>query len=171
MPVEPIKSKDRAEELNRLIVQQGHVVRSMQYADWKPNDDEQAEINARAARMIELIELLGAHVNAPGYGGEVIRPERYINDRIAAWLKMNPLMLSQRRNKRLVEDEAAGNLDNGVAVQIGETDKGYHYMLQATDCSVVGGILRFFVPESVAEHFRQQGRRQLQRSLQRELGL
>lgn len=146
------KIKARAEEYEELIVKQGHVVRSMQFSEWKPTDYEQQTIDARAARMIELAEMLGSDA-----------AEREVNDRIAAWLRANPLALGKRRVKRIIEDPASGNLDGTVEIQIGEpTNSGYFYQVLASDCTNRAGSLRFTVPESVAEYFRQQGRRQLQ---------
>lgn len=162
----PIKSKDRAEELNRLVVEQGIVTRNWKYG--APVNEERERIDARAARMIELVELLEAHVNAPGYEGEEITPERYVNDRIAAWMRANPLPLAQDRLINMLDDSG----DNGVYVRIGEDDKRYEYRFMADDCTVSGmGQLVLKVPESVAEYFRQQGRRQLQRSIRNDLGI
>lgn len=148
-----IKQQERAEEYHRLIVEQGNVVRSIQFSEWKPNDVEQKKIDARAKRMIELAEMLGYE-----------EPEREINDRIASWLRANPLALGKRRVKRLIEDPALGNLDNGVSIQIGslESKQGYYYQVLAADCVIRQGSLHFSVPESVAEYFRQQGRREIQ---------
>lgn len=156
------KSADRAAEMNRLLVEQGHVTRSMKYtASWTPTEDEQEVIRARAARLIELAEMLGQ-----------AEPEAYVNERLAAWLKMNPLSLGKRRVKAIIDDPASGNIDNTVVIQVGDpTNGGYHYSCLADDVSNHGGLLRFTVPDSVAEYFRQQGRRQLQRSIRGELGL
>jgi hypothetical protein len=146
------KTKNRAEEFNWLIVAQGHVTRSMQFGDYRPTDVEQREIHERATRMIELAEMLGFK-----------DAEREVNDRIASWLRANPLALGKRRVKRIIEDPASGDLDNGVTIQIGDAAAGgYFYQVLAADCANRNGILHFTVPDSIAEHFRQQGRREVQ---------
>lgn len=160
MPALPT-SADRAVEFNRLLVEQGHATRSMKYG-WQPDDTERQAIDARATRLLELAELL------PGTpkGRD---PGAYVNERIASWLRANPLALT---NHRLVErvretekaiNSAVGNTC-GVSVQIGEGDSAYHYSVMADDLVAVraGGRVVVRVPESVAEHFRQQGRRELQ---------
>lgn len=167
-----VTSAERAAEMNTLIVEQGHATRSVKYG-WKPTPEEQAVINARAERLVELVELLDAHVAAPGYPlGEQVTPERYVNDRIAAWMRANPLALTNHRMlERLEENTRTGNLDAsntcGVTVQIGEDSAAYHYAVMADDFVALrgGGRVLFRVPESVAEHFRQQGRRALQSEL------
>lgn len=147
------KPADRAAEYQRLVVEQGHVTRSMQFSEWKPTEEEQQVIARRAARLIELAELLGYE-----------EPERQVNESIAAWCRMNPLALSKRRVLRLIEE--AGNVDGQVSIQIGDighkTKGGYFYQVLASDASLRNGVLHFTVPESVAEHFRQQGRREIQ---------
>jgi hypothetical protein len=188
MPTTPT-SADRAAEFNRLLVEQGHVTRSMKYG-WEPDDDDRKAIDARSIRLLELCEMLGAHVNAPGYGGEAITPGRYVNDRIASWLRANPLPLSMERVRSLLTEHPLYALEGGVAVTIGELGSGgYQYRVMADDfawsgarvegeCShspahetndadcehrVVRGDMVLRVPDSVAEHFRQQGRRAIQR--------
>lgn len=168
------KNIDRAAEMNRLIVEQGHATRSIA-AGWEPTDEEQAVIRERGARLVELVELLGAHLNAPGMGHDPITAEHYVNERIAAWLRMNPLGLT---NQHLVEKvEPTRNLpsgaDNtcGVSIQIGEGDRAFYYAVMHSDLMVTTGRVTFQVPEDVAEHFRQQGRRKAQREMQHALGL
>jgi hypothetical protein len=178
MPNHQNKSKERAEELNQLIVMQGIMVRTMKYAALGEQGfmEPEAETEARARRLIELVEMLGAHVNAPGYEGEEITPERYVNDRIAAWMRMNPLPLSHTHlttgieNMREEHPEVSSNAN--VYVVIGEGEKRYEYRVMVDDFEINHvQQVKLQVPEGVAEHFRQQGRRQLQRALQRELGL
>lgn len=155
---------DRAAEFNRLLVTQGHATRSMKYGH-KPGEEELREIVARTARLVELAELLG-------YEG----PEAYVNERLAAWLKMNPLPLAMEHLQAIFE-EPLYSTDNGIYVQIGELAKnGYQYRVMrddfawtgareepAEDGTVVRGEMVLRIPDSVAEIFRQQGRRQLQR--------
>ena len=155
----PVTTAQRAAELNSLIEQQAFVTRSMSYG-WKPTDEEQAEITARADRLHELAELLGLgrQWDPPNVG-------RYLNDRIRDWIRANPLALTKRRVATLIE-ESPSNIDGQVSIQIGEPSKGgYYYQVVAADLEVVGGVLRFTVPESVAEYFRQQGIRSLQADL------
>lgn len=177
---------DRAVELNRLIADQGRAAQRMQYG-WKPTDEEQAELNRKAERMHELAELLDA---AKLYGDIPIG--KYLNDRVATWLKSNPLPLSMQRVLDLINPPASYSLEGGVSVVIGETgDGGYMYRCMADDfawsgarlegqCAhepthdrndaachhqVVRGDMVLRVPDSVAEYFRQQGRRALQSEL------
>ena len=151
-------SADFAAEFNHLLVTQATATRSMHHG-WKPTESEQTEINDRATRLLELAQLLGQD-----------NPGAYVNERIAAWVRANPEALT---NQRLVEkvretektmNEQVGNVC-GVSVQIGEGDRAYHYAVMVDDLAAVrgGGRVIFRVPESVAEHFRQQGRRALQR--------
>lgn len=152
------KSADRAAEFNRLLVIQGNVTRSMKYG-WRPDDEEREEIQQRAARLIELAELIG-HEEAP---------EEYVNERIAAWMRANPLTLTNNHLAEVAEKSRhSGNPDTGITkpvhIQIGEPGKGgYFYGLLADDLRDEPNRILLAVPESVAEHFRQQGRRQIQR--------
>lgn len=168
MPTLPT-SADRAAEFNRLIVEQGHVTRSMKYG-WEPDDEQKAVIDARAIRLLELAELL------PGVSKDV-EAGHYVNERIASWLRANPLALTNHRLIELVREttktlnESVGNTC-GVSVQIGEGDQAYHYAVMADDLVAVrsGGRVIFRVPESVAEHFRQQGYRKRSREIASALG-
>lgn len=155
MPV----SAERAAEFNRLLVEQGTATRSMKYG-WKPTDEEKAEIDARAVRLIELAELAGITAGQT--------PERYVNERLASWLTMNPLVLEIARVKRIIENYEGQDVPlEEVRVQIGDVDKGYAYRVMADDLQLsfqsAKGVIVLKVPDSVAEHFRQQGRRSLQR--------
>lgn len=155
MPTLPT-SADRAAEFNRLLVEQATVTRSMKYG-WKPDEEQRAAIDARATRLLELAQLI--HADA--------EPGRYVNDRIAAWLRMNPLPLEPAVIVDAVEHYADGTCPlEGVRVQIGPVDGGYGYRAMRDDfqLSFTGGVgvAVVNVPDSVAEHFRQQGRRALQ---------
>ncbi len=152
------KDAQRAEEFNRLLVTQANVTRNMKYG-FRPDSDEKATIEARGVRLNELAELLpGAKANAEHAPFE---PGAYVNERIASWLKANPLLLSTR----MVDDLIEGVGPNGtVTVVIGDGAKGgYWYTCHADDLESANGQIRLNVPEGVAEHFRQQGRRQIQR--------
>lgn len=152
-------SKTRTEEFNRLLVQQATVTQSMKYDPSVGKGKDWPVIQQRAARLVELAELMG-----------YADPEAYVNERIAAWLRMNPLALTnQMLLERVQETTKTYNPDTGnvcgVTVQIGEGDHAYGYAVMADDLAAVrgGGRVIFRVPESVAEFFRQQGRRQLKR--------
>jgi hypothetical protein len=150
-------SADFAAEFNRLLVTQGHVTRSMHHG-WKPSDEQQAEINDRATRLLELAQLLGQD-----------NPGKFVNDRIAAWMKMNPEALTSEQVRDLIESFRQPNADTGVTtgvfIQIGDPGNGgYHYRVMRDDLTYNGQVV-FQVPDSVAEHFRQQGRRALQAEL------
>ncbi len=145
----------RAEEFNRLLPMQGTATRSMRYG-WRPTDEQRAAIDERAARLNELAELICPHI------GEANPPE-YVNKRIASWMKANPLTLTTKFVADIIEQVG---VNASVTVQIGEPGKGgYFYQCHADDLITQNGQVRLSVPESVAEHFRQQGRRQIQREL------
>ncbi len=173
---------DRAAELNRLIVEQATAAQRMSYG-WQPTDSEQQALNRSAVRMHELVELLDIHASEPD------NPGKYLNDRIAAWLKANPLPLSMQRVLDLINPPASYSLEGGVSVIVGDLQLGgYMYRVMADDfawsgarlegqCThdpahdrsdaachhqVVRGDMVLRVPDSVAEYFRQQGRRALQ---------
>jgi hypothetical protein len=178
MPNHKTKNMERAEELNQLIVMQGIIVRTMKYAALGEQGflEPDSDTEARARRMIELVEMLEAHVNAPGYGGEKITPERYVNDRIAHWVERNPLPLTHTHLTtgiaNMVEENPEVSTNANVYVVIGEGEKRYEYRVMVDDFKInAAHQVQLQVPESVAEFFRQQGRRQTQRALQRELGL
>ncbi len=160
------KDAQRAEEFNRLLVTQASVTRSMKYG-FRPDPDEKATIEARGVRLNELAELLpGAKANAEHAPFE---PGAYVNERIASWLTANPLTLSTR----MVGDLIEGVGPNGtVTVVIGDSTKGgYWYACLADNLEEVNGQIQLKVPDSVAEHFRQQGRRQIQREFADLMGL
>lgn len=153
----PVTSADRSAELNRLIVEQGRATQSMRYG-WRPTTEEQQVVNDRGARMHELAELL----NLGGRDGV----GKYLNDRIAAWLEANPQALTSQEVYKLIDSFRSPNPDTevitGVHIQIGDPVRhGYHYRALRDDL-VYNGQLTFKIPDSVAEYFRQQGRRQLQ---------
>jgi hypothetical protein len=162
-------SASRAEEMNRLIVKQGQATRSMKYG-WVPDEETKARIEKDATRLDELAELLSM-------GDSDSTPEAYVNDRIAAWVRMNPLPLSMERVRSLLTEHLLYSLEGGVLVSIGDLKaSGYQYRVMADDFAwsgarvegegdneVVRGDMVLRVPDSVAEHFRQQGRRALQR--------
>lgn len=151
MPTLPT-SADRAAEFNRLLVEQGFVTRSMKYG-WQPDDAERETIDARATRLLELAELM------PGI---TVEPGTYVNDRLAAWLRMNPLALT---NQILAEKLTTEGVHT-ISVQVGDPrDRGYRYALVVDDVEQQYGGTVLRVPDSVAEYFRQQGRRALQSEL------
>ena len=180
----------RAEEFNRLLVEQGLATRSTKYGI-EFTDEQRAVVEARGVRLLELAELM----EPKGWvdGAYVVRePGAYVNERIAAWLKANPLALSMQRVLDLITPPALYSLSGGVNVIIGKLgDGGYIYRVMAddfgwsgariegtcshdlrhedndADCShqVVFGDMVLRVPDSVAEHFRQAGRRQVQREV------
>lgn len=157
-------SADRAVEFNELLVEQATTARSMKYG-WKPDLADQQWIDVRATRLLELAELLPSVTEEPG---------RYVNDRIAAWLRANPLPLDPAHIAESVEHYATTECPlEGVRVQIGPVDSGYGYRAMRDDfqLSFVGGVgvVVIQVPDSVAEHFRQQGRRALQSELRNAL--
>lgn len=151
-----IKQQERSEEYTRLIVEHGNITRNLQFTGWKPTDEEREIINIRYKRLVELAEMLGYD-----------KPADAVNEQLVKWLKMNPLALTKRRVKQLIEGSPS-NVDGQVSIQIGDLGYGsgrpggYYYQVLASDCEITTGVLRFTVPESVAEHFRQQGRREIQ---------
>jgi hypothetical protein len=142
-------SASRAEEMNRLIVKQGQATRSMKYG-WVPDEETKARIEKDATRLVELAELLSM-------GDSDSTPEAYVNDRIAAWVRMNPLPLSMERVRSLLTEHLLYSLEGDDFAWSGARVEG------EGDNEVVRGDMVLRVPDSVAEHFRQQGRRALQR--------
>ncbi|HMM95343.1 hypothetical protein [Phycicoccus sp.] len=152
----------RGEEFNRLLAEQGFVTRSMKYG-YRPDDEAKAAIDARAARLVELAELFG-----PAILGD-LTPERYVNDRIATWVTANPLALTTQRVQELIEGPPrpphVSASVRTVRAKIGTPGSGgYLYQFTADDVAITdGGAFELVIPDSVAEHFRQQGRREIQR--------
>lgn len=150
MPTLPTPA-DRAAEFNRLVVEQAIVARNAKHKI--PQTEDAARIDARATRLLELAELINP----------TTEPGRYVNDRIAAWLRMNPLPLTVGALAAAAE---AATADQGVYVTIGELGNyGYQYRVMRNDLTTDGRPCTIQVPDSVAEHFRQQGRRALQSEL------
>lgn len=172
MATQPV-SKARAEEFNRLLVEQATVTRDMKYDPSLGKGKEFVPIQQRAARLVELAELM-----------DMREPEKYVNERIAAWVRMNPLPLSMGRVRALLTERPLYSSEGGVAVSIGDLGAGgYQYRVMADDFAwsgarVVGtgdnetvlGDMVLRIPDSVAEHFRQQGYRRRSREIASTLG-
>jgi hypothetical protein len=154
----PMSQKQSA-EYNELIVQQGNLARSMKYAATigKPLDltDEQEEAQrGRAVRLVELATIAGYYDD----------PEAEVNRRIAAWMQYNQLSLTTQGVAQLIESKQRPDcgIHSGVVVSIGDVRSGGYYYTVMADDLTWPHQLEIKIPESVAEHFRQQGRRALQ---------
>lgn len=148
MPTLPTAA-DRAAEFNRLVVEQGIVTRNAKHKI--PQNEDKARIDARATRLLELAELI-----AP-----TTEPGRFVNDRIASWMRANPLPLTMEMLATAAAEATAGQ---HVYISIGDLSLGgYRYPVMRDDLR--DGSTDIEVPDSVAEHFRQQGRRALQSEL------
>lgn len=150
----------RGEEFNRLLSEQGFVTRSMKYG-YRPDDEARKTIEDRAARLVELAELFG-----PAMLGD-LTPEQYVNDRIATWVTANPLALTTQRVQELIEGPPrpphVSASVRTVRAKIGTPGKGGYLYQFAADDITVDSALELAIPDAVAEHFRQQGRREIQR--------
>lgn len=165
MPV----TREHGEEFNRLLDEHGFAVRSMQYG-YEPEGDALAIIETRDHRLRELAGLFGPDVL------EGREPSQYVWDRTEAWVQAHPLALTTQRVQQIIEGPPrpphVSTPVRMVSIQIGTPgDGGYYYQCMADDVTVENGALRFKVPESVAEQFRQQGKRQLTRQFASLLGL
>lgn len=144
------------DEFHTLIAAQGQLERLRRQGlrgFEKPEDEA-----PRLERLDELSALLSGpdHLSSPD-------PKLWsVQTHLDRWLDRNPLSLTS--------DVLVGRLrkvqsPTSVTVLIGGTTNGYRYPAKARDLEYVGGFLQLAIPESVAEHFRQQGRRQLQSEL------
>ena len=155
-------SQAQAAEYNQLIVEQGFVTRSMQYGarigrPVEMTDEQEETIRARAVRMVELATIAGYYDD----------PEAEVNRRIASWLQHNKLALTTQGVTSLIESKQQPDTGvlSGVVVSVGDIrNGGYYYTVMADDLSWPHQ-LEIELPEGVAEHFRQQGRRALQSEL------
>jgi hypothetical protein len=166
-------TQQRHAEFNRLLVEQATVTRDMKYDSSLGKGKDWGPIQERAARLVELAELL-----------RFTEPEKYVNERIAAWIRMNPLPLSMERIRAILTEHPLYSLAGGVAVSIGDLKAGgYQYRVMADDFAwsgarVIGtgdneqvmGDMVLRIPDSVAEHFRQQGYRKRSREIANTLG-
>jgi hypothetical protein len=152
----------RAEEFNRLLIEQGFATRSMK-TGWRPDEEQRGVLDTRAARLIELAELMGPRIADAQH--QPFSAEAYVNERIAAWLRANPLGLTNRQlAERLASDESQGLVSVYIGMGV-ERKNGYAYTLLYDDLRQQNGLWQLHVPDSVAEFFRQQGRRQVQREI------
>ena len=86
-----------------------------------------------------------------------------VDEMAERWIRTHPLTLT---NQIVAKELAKIESVISVAVQVGEprpNGSGRYYGLHVGDMKVQGGAVVFTLPEAVAEEFRQQGRRQLQR--------
>lgn len=167
---------DRAAEYHQLITKQGSLARSRRTFPDGDYSKYTAEEHERCRRLEDLAELINSN----------LEPDSPVRRDVAAdverWIENNPTQLTNQ----IVEGKLAAarkaqsqrNPDVGVVgqvfVDVGAVPggNGYSYTVMVEDFSTNSyGQLRFKVPESVAEHFRNQGRSQKQREMRAALGL
>lgn len=171
LPTPAQRRHERLVRFQELVVQQGTYIRSFaEYPEIRDDADANATSEARLRELADLGELLRD-------GGEQswFDPD----EAIRRWVHANPLVatgdtLRRRLDARDAEPVAEGvyRADLRVRVKIGDGHDAPGFTVLAKDVGVDGYLahLDLRLPESVAEQFRQQGRRQLRRELSALLG-
>lgn len=144
----------RLAEYNALIEIEGYQRRTQRFQSGTV-ETNQAAAATRLRRLDELVSLLAND-------GHPLDIEQSVEN----WIERHPLTLTGAMMKQVI-DKTSGQ-GNGVSVQIqvGSDSNGRRYPLTAdqfTPSNYGQGVLMITLPDSVAEEFRQQGRRQLQR--------
>lgn len=150
---------ERAAEFHRLIEPYAFAIRSQRLLGYEPDALLQ---QARREHLDELAAVLNATQSAT-YD---------VDEAVERWISTHPLAMTGTGMKRVI-DTTSGQ-GNGVAayVQIGDPTKGgRHYPLHEGQLTHDNGTLLLRLPDSIAEEFRQQGRRAYQREIHRALGL
>lgn len=144
---------DHAAEFHSLIERYASVVRHARfYGDG--NDLSEQEQRARRERLDEVAAILNA-TQSVHYD---------VNEAVERWVATHPLSMTGRGMQRVI-DQTNGQ-GNGVTVhvQIGSpSGGGRFYPLYEGQFTTDRGLLMLTLPDSIAEEFRQQGRRALLR--------
>lgn len=147
----------RLSEFHGLIGNYAFYERNLRFSDYQPDASSRADHEAMRRRLDDLARLCnmddesGTHYD--------------VDEQVERWIEGNPLGMTGTGIKRVI-DKTSGQ-GNGVSagIQIGDPNKGGRYFrLHEGQLTIgYGGVLLFTLPDSVAEEFRQQGRRALQR--------
>lgn len=146
---------ERAAEFNTLVTEQAIIVRARRGGYPEPDVPRCIEAN-RMARLYDLAEVINADPDTS---------VRYdVEEAIDRWIDRNPLALNNVDISRVM-DKVPGDRRVGLEVIVGDRDKGsQHYVAVQSDLTY-GNRLILTIPDSIAEAFRQQGRRQVQREM------
>ena len=151
----------RLTEYNALIEIEGYQRRTQRFGIGTYEVDENKSV-VRRRRLNELVELLARD-------GHPLD----IDESVEACIDRHPLTMTGAGMKRVIDSTTGQGNGISVGVQVGDPEKsGRYYQLHEGQFGTgVGGTLLLTLPDSIAEEFRQQGRRALQREMRRTLGV
>lgn len=156
-------TQDHLAEFQSLLAKVGSVERARRHLGPEVISAEiAAQEPSNRRRLDELWDLLRSTPIS-------VRP---VEGHIEHWIETHPTSLTGIMVKRVID--STPNKGNGEAwgLQIGDpADGGRYYPLSAGMVRVVRGQVTVVLPDSIAEEFRQQGRRKTQRAITQELGL
>lgn len=151
----------RLAEYNALIEIEGYQRRTQRFSSGTVETDE-AAANARHRRLGELVELLSADDH-----------QLDVEESVEGWIRRHPLAMTGVGMKRVIDSSSGQGNGVSAGIQVGDPENGgRYYPLHEGQFAVAhGGTLLLTLPDAIAEEFRQQGRRALQRELRRVIGL
>ncbi len=160
---------ERAARFHTLVEAQGMYVRAFaEIPSVREDDEAKAKSEARLRELWDLAELLNKSQSADYDPDEAIRK----------WVAAHPLRATSETLRRRL-DAIPSQPDTEVQVPLnvivgdvrGDGNSPRMYQVNAPDVVLTQYGLHVHLPESVAEEFRQQGRRQLRREIHQALGI